>query len=191
MLSSFEITRERKIILIGGAVLLILAAIYRFYPLIGPFFTGSDEIHIKQDIIIRYQNVVGHDRQVETEHARVRRMLSRAEAGLLAGATESLAAVEIQNIINTIAVANNIKIDTMQVMKTRDTEEVGYARIPVRFSFGSDILQLKEMLYRVETHDKLLIVTEINTGLAVRARSGEIRSTVTVEGIMKKKGAAG
>jgi len=171
--------------------LLILAAIYRFYPLIGPFFTGSDEIHIKQDIIIRYQNVVGHDRQVETEHARVRRMLSRAEAGLLAGATESLAAVEIQNIINTIAVANNIKIDTMQVMKTRDAEEVGYARIPVRFSFGSDILQLKEMLYRVETHDKLLIVTEINTGLAIRARSGEIRSSVTVEGIMKKKGVAG
>lgn len=171
--------------------MLILAAIYRFYPLIGPFFSGSDVIYVKHDIIKRYQNVVGRDRHVDAEHARVSRMLSRAETGLLAGATESLAAVEIQNIINTIAVANNIKIDTMQVMKTRDAEEAGYARIPVRFSFGSDILQLKEMLHRVETHDKLLIVAEINTGLAVRARSGEIRSTVTVEGIMKKKGVAG
>ena len=191
MLSSFEITRERKIILIGGAVLLLLAAIYRFYPLIGSLVPGSDELVVKQDIISRYQNVVGRERHVDAEHARVRRMLSRAEAGLLAGATESLAAVEIQNIINAIAVANNIKIDTMQVMKTRDAEEVGYARIPVRFSFGSDILQLKEILHRVETHDKLLIVAEINLGLAIRARSGEIRSTITVEGIMKKKGVTG
>ncbi len=171
--------------------MLLLAAIYRFYPSIGPFFTGSDEIHVKQDIISKYRNVVGRERHVDAEHARVQRMLSRAEAGLLAGATESLAAVEIQNIINAIAVANNIKIDTMQVMKTRDAEEVGYARIPVRFSFGSDILQLKEILHRVETHDKLLIVAEINLGLAIRARSGEIRSTITVEGIMKKKGVTG
>lgn len=171
--------------------MLLLAAIYRFYPLIGPFFSGSDEIHVKQDIIERYQNVVGRDRQVDAEHARVSRMLSRAEAGLLAGATESLAAVEIQNIINTIAAANNIKIDTMQVMKTRDADGVGYAMIPVRFTFGSNILQLKEILHRVEIHDKMLIVSEINTGQTIRSRSGEIRSTITVEGVMKKKGVAG
>jgi hypothetical protein len=191
MLSSFEITRERKIILSVGAVLLILGAIYRFYPLIGPLLTGSDDIFVKQESIGRYQNVVSRDHQVAADHGRISRMLSRAEAGLLAGATESLAAVEIQNIINTVAAANNIKIDTMQVMRTRDADGVGYAMIPVRFTFGSNILQLKEILHRMEIHDKMLIVTEINIGMAVRTRPGELRATITVEGVMKKKGVTG
>lgn len=191
MLSSFEITRERKIILIGGAVLLILAAIYRFYPLVGPLFGGTDEILIKQEIIGGYQNIVNQSPRIDKEHIRMNRMLAKAEAGLLSGVTESLAAVEIQNIINTIAAANNIKIDTLQVLKTRDADEVGYAMIPVRVSFGSDILQLKEMLHRMETNDKMLIVSEVTSGLSIIARSGGIRSTITVEGVMKKKGAAG
>jgi type II secretory pathway component PulM len=191
MLPAFEITRERKIILIGGAVLLLLAAIYRFYPLIGPIFSGSDEIRMKQKIISRYQNVVARADRVDADHARIRRMLSRSEAGRLAGATESLAAVEIQNIINTFATANNINIDTMQVMKTREVEGIDYAMIPVRFAFGSDILQLKEILHRMETHDKMLIISEINTGVGMRTRSRDIGSTITVEGVMKKKGATG
>jgi hypothetical protein len=188
MLPAFEITRERKIILIGGAVLLLLAAIYRFYPLIGPMFSGSDEIRMKQEILGRYQNVVARGDRVDADYARVSRMLSRVDAGLLSGATESLAAVEIQNIINTIATANNIKIETMQVMRTRDVDEVGYAMIPVRFVFGSDIPQLKDMLYGIESHDKLLIVSEINVGISTSRRTDDIRSTVAVEGVMKKRG---
>jgi type II secretory pathway component PulM len=191
MLPSFEITKERKIILIGGAVLLFLAAVYRFYPLIGPMFSGSDDIRMKQELFGRYQNVAARSEQVDADHARIRRTLSRIEAGLLSGATESLAAVEIQNIINTIASANKIKIDTMQVMRTREAEDAGYAMIPVRFAFGSDIPQLKDMLYGIESHDKLLLVADGSFALSVTARNGAIRSTITVEGLMKKKGGAG
>jgi hypothetical protein len=191
MLPSFEITKERKIILIGGAVLLFLAVAYRFYPLIDPMISGSDDIRMKQELIGRYQNVAARSEQVDADHARIRRILSRVEAGLLSGATESLAAVEIQNIINTIAAANKIKIDTMQVMRTREAEDAGYAMIPVRFAFGSDIPQLKDMLYGIESHDKLLLVADVNFALSVTARNGAIRSTVTVEGVMKKKGGTG
>jgi hypothetical protein len=191
MLSSFEITKERKIILIGGAVLLFLAAVYRFYPLIDPMFSGSDDIRMKQELIGRYQNVAARSEQVDADHVRIRRILSRVESGLLSGATESLAAVEIQNIINTIAAANKIKIDTMQVMRTREAEDAGYAMIPVRFAFGSDIPQLKDLLYGIESHDKLLLVADVNFALSIAARNGAIRSTITVEGVMKKKGGTG
>ncbi len=191
MLPSFEITKERKIILIGGAVLLLLAAIYRFYPHITPVFSGSDDIQLKQETIGRYQAVVIRKDQVDADHARMRRLLSRVEDGLLPGATESLAAVEIQNIIDTIAAANKIKIDTMQVMRTRDAEDAGYAMIPVRFAFGSDIPQLKDMLYGIESHAKLLIVSDVSLALSVTARNGAIRSTVTVEGVIRKKGGTG
>lgn len=189
MLPSFEITRERKIILIAGLVLLIMAAIYRFYPSVSELFAGSDEIRIKQDLIARYQHIVDRGRQIDADHARMRRVLTQVESGLLSGATESLAAVEIQNIINTLALENNVKIDTLQVLKTRDVENVDYTMVPVRFSFGSGIPQLKDMLYRIESHDKILIVSDINSGLAVSTRTGNIRSTITVEGVMKKKGA--
>lgn len=188
MFKSLKINKERKYILIGGAVLLLFGMIYRFYPSIQGLFSISDEIAIKKNHIEKFIKVVNQKDRIDKQRLNLNRILNRMESGLFTGETPSLAAVELQNILNEIAHATNIKIKTMQVLKETEPGEQVYINIPVRFSFNSNVLQLKEMLYEIEASLKLLIITDMNVDLLRRRKQQDhIRSTITVQGVMKYK----
>ena len=191
MLNLLKINKERKYILIGGAVLLFFGMIYRFYPNIHGLVSISDEIAVKKNHIVKYLNVVNQRGRINTERVNLNRILNRLESGLFTGKTPSLAAVELQNILNEIANTNNVKINTMQVLKETEPGEHIYIKIPVRFSFNSNVLQLKEMLYEIAASSKLLIITDMNVDLLRRKQQGKIRATITVQGVMKQKESSG
>ncbi len=187
MFNSIKINKERKYILIGGAVLLFFGMIYRFYPNIHGIVSVSDEIAIKKNHIVKYLNVVNQRERINKERINLNRILNRMESGLFSGKTPSLAAVELQNMLNEIAHTNNVKIKTMQVLKETEPGEQIYIKIPVRFSFNSNVLQLKEILYEMAVSPKLLIITAMDIDLTRRKLEGNIRATITVQGIMKNK----
>jgi hypothetical protein len=185
MKTSFKLTKERKYILIIGVVLLLLGAVYRSYPTVSSFFSASDDIDFKKKNIEKYLRAVSARKHLEKKKNQLNRELGRLEEKLLASSTPSLAAVEVQGIINEIAQANNVKVQTMQVLDAKDDGEIGYVAIPVKFSINSNILQLKEIIYKIESTSKLLIIKELNVDTGTRSLPGEIRATMTVEGIMK------
>jgi Tfp pilus assembly protein PilO len=182
---SLKLTKERKYILFIGVVLLVLGVGYRFYPTVSSFFSASDEIDFKKKNIEKYLHAVSARKHLEKKKNQLNRELDRLEEKLLTSHTPSLAAVEIQGMINEIAQANNVKVQTMQVLDAKDDSEIGYVAIPVKFSFNSNILQLKEIIYKIESPSKSLIIKELNVDTGSRSTPGEIRATMTVEGIMK------
>ena len=145
MLESIPLTKERKMILAFGAVVLLLGAIYRFYPNIHAMVSVSDEMAVKQKQVETYAGIVAQRQQIAKENATVKRLLNQTEARLLAGATPSLAAVEIQNILNAIGAQSNVKFVSMRVMKPEEDEKTGFVRLPVQFSMNSSISHLKVM----------------------------------------------
>ena len=185
MLDTMGLTRERKMILIIGAVLLMCGAIYRFYPDLAAFFNGSDEIAMTENHVKKYLKVVAQKPAAEKENRLVKRQFKQMEDRLLTGETSSLAAVEIQDILNGIGEVSGVKFMTMRVMKPVETEEAAYVRLPVQFSMNADVGQLKEIIYKIEASPKLLIVTELDAHLARSKDQDLIRTTMTVEGIMK------
>jgi hypothetical protein len=191
MLASIPLNKERKMILAFGAVILLLGAIYRFYPDIHAMVSVSDEMAVKLKQVETYKSIVAQSQQIAKENAAAKRMLNQAEARLLPGATPALAAVEIQNSLNAIATANQLTFDSMRVMKPENDEAAGFIRLPVQFSMNATIVQLKDILYKIEASPKLLIVKEFDASLSrSRDQNALIRSTVTVEGVMRRSGAA-
>ena len=190
MLDSLPLTKERKMIIAFGAIVLLMGAIYRFYPEIHAMVSVSDEMAVKQKQVETYAGIVAQRQQIEKESAYVKRVLNQTEARLLPGATPSLAAVEIQNALNAIGTENNVKFVTMRVMKPEEDENSDFVRLPVQFSMSSTILQLRDILYKIEASSKLLIVKELDASLSKSRDQGDlIRSTITVEGIMRRAGA--
>lgn len=188
MFKSITLNKERKNILIIGAVLLLIGIVYRFYPAIHDLFSVSDEIDIKKKNIEKYYQIVAKQKGIDRLKNQLGKIMDRAEAGLLTGKTSALAAVEVQGIINDIAGADNVKIQTMQVLnakESKESEDLGYVPIPVKFSIKSNMLQLKDMIYKIESSDKLLVITELDVDAGARGETGEVRSTMTVEGVMK------
>lgn len=191
MVNKTAMTRERKIILLAGAFLLVIGAMYRFWPAIVSTVSVADDIAFKTDQVEKYQQIAARKDQVVKENAGIKKQFRQMESRLLTGSTPSLSAVEIQNTLNAIAEAVGVKFSTMRVMKAVESEEADYVRVPVQFSMDSDILQFKDLIYQIETSSRLLVVSELDIR-QLRSRDGyRIRSVVTVEGVMETPAVAG
>ncbi len=182
----FKLSKERKIILIAGALLLLIGVIYRNLPVFDNIASLDDEIILKEKKLIKYRRMVKERNELDQKLITLNRTLDKAQAGLLNGETPSLAAVDIQNRINKIAGNVEVEVLTMRVLKTDEKEENLYMAVPVQVTFRSRMRQLKEMLYMIENNAKLLKISDFRIRLIHSKEEGEVQATLTVEGFMKR-----
>jgi hypothetical protein len=185
----FNISKERKYILIGGGVLLLLGLLYRFFPIIQDLQPAGSEIILKKQQIAKYLKKIQKRDKLESRLTTLNRNLARAELGLLTGETTALAAVDIQNILSEITKKIDIEIKTMRVIKSVDLENMNYLSIPVQFTLKSTIRQLKDLLYKIESSPKFLTISNIKIRNTSGKQPEQIQSTITVSGFLKKENA--
>ena len=181
-----KINKQKKYILIAGAVILFFGLIYRLAPFFQDVGRADTEIILKEKRLEKYRQMLRQATDLEARLISLNRSLDRLEAGLLTGKTPSLAAVDIQNILNDIAGRNGVDIKTVRVLKHQALEEELYLRIPIQFSISSDIGQLKKILYSIRSSSKNLTVQKLDINVVKRGNSRKINSNITIAGFMKK-----
>lgn len=179
------IAKERKYILIGGILLLLAGAAYRFLPAIESVFAKSDEMQFKEMELEKYRAALRKKTLLQAERVAAERELARVEAGLLTPSTPALAAVDIQNMLNNIAEQKKIVIRSMRVLEPKPVEAEQYLTIPLEVTATASIRQVKELLFRIENAPKLLKVIKLRIRLPNYRRPEEIYTSFTVEGFMK------
>jgi hypothetical protein len=180
--------KKRLTLLIGGAVLILFGLAFRFYPYYEGIIGSEADITDTKSRIAMASRIVKGKGRLEANLASLEKSLGQAEAGLLTGKTAALAAVDIQNTLNEIALGTGIEIKSMQVLKSQDPKQDAepYVSVPVQFSVSLTIRQLKDILYKIETSPKFFLTVEwIRIGLAGAASPGQIRCDIAVSGIMK------
>lgn len=180
----------RKPLLIFGALVLTLGLIYRFWPELEQFGSPRAEVEIKIKQIRKYQELIKEKGAVEARKTSLAKAMAAAEEGLLTGKTASLAAVEIQNALDGIARTTKGDIKTLRILKTEEIQKEPYVMVPVEFTLTSNIRQLKEIIYLIETSPKYLAIQQMRIDVA-RVRGGSsatIQSQITVAGLMRKEG---
>jgi hypothetical protein len=180
--------RTKALLLIGGA-LLIAGLGYRFMPTLQGLNTPNEEIAVKEKQLRKYARMVESGKALSEELEANGKVLRELQSGLLAGKTPSLAAVDVQNILQGIAAGSGVEIRKVRVLKPEEIEGTDYVSIPVQFTLSSTIRQLKGVLYGLETASRYLSVEKITMKASRSPRKrddGIIQSDVTVSGKMKK-----
>lgn len=181
-----SLTRERKYILIGGAIVLFFGLVYWALPLFQGIYDGGAQIAAKEKQLAKYRRVIGEGEELKKRLASLTAELEQGESGFLKGKTPSLAAVDIQNILNAITAQSDVEVKSKRVLKAVQQENTKYLSIPVKFSIVSTIRQLKEILYGIETSDKNLMVREIRITVPRSKGKEQLRVDMTVAGFMKE-----
>ena len=169
-------------------VLLLFGLAYRLYPVYQGLAGGPADAAVLQKRIAKYRQAVDNKASLEARLAVMEKSLEQAESGLLNGKTEALAAVDVQNALNEIAVAGGVEIKRMQVLKsdTQNPDEALYISVPVQFSVTVTIRQLQDILYKIETCPKMYLTLQwIRINTTGSRDAGEIRCDMAVAGIMK------
>jgi len=185
---NFTIGKNRKYLLIAGALLLLFALIYRALPLIQDLWPTDDEIALKNKHLAKYRQIVGEKDAVETRLAALKKNVKQGESGLLRGKTPALVAADIQKILHDLAKKSKVEIKRVRVLKAVELEQSDYLSVPVQLNINADIRQLKEILYRIEASQKYLTVKKMKIKVITRRRGkqGLINSDITVHGFLKK-----
>ena len=184
--------KKRRYLLIVGVVLLLFGLAFRLFPFYEGMKGGETDIAATKKRVAKYRQVVKGKGELETRLASLNRSLEQAEAGLLTGKTAALAAVDIQNTLNEIALGSGIEIKSMQVLKSQNQNQNQkqkaelYISVPVQFSVSLTIRQLKDILYKIEASPKFFLTVQwIRISVAGAESPGQIRCDIAVSGIMK------
>jgi Tfp pilus assembly protein PilO len=178
--------KRRRTHLIAGAVLLLFGFAFRFLPFFEGIQGGETEVAVQKKRVEKYRQRVKGRGALEASLASMTKSLERAEAGLLTGKTEALAAVDIQNILNEIALGSGLEIRSVQVLKSQKKDSDLYITVPVQFSVSATIRQLKDILYKIEASPKFFLTVErIAISVAGYGGPGQLRVDITVSGVMK------
>jgi hypothetical protein len=98
-LISLQLRKGQKITVAGLALLAFVAMIYLFTSLNRSTHTVNEALDLKQLNLAKYRQKLLEKKVVERELLALRNTMKQAEAALLTGKTQSLAAAEIQEIV--------------------------------------------------------------------------------------------
>ena len=182
----FKLGKRISYILLGGGVILLLGLAYRLFPLLGNM-SSNEETILKERQVAKYRKVIQEKTKLEERFSSLKRTLEQVESGVFSGETPSLAAADIQKIVDEITSRSDVSIKEVRVSKPEQSSFENYLSIPVEFSFNCSIRQLKDILYHIDTSTKHLTVSKIQLNLIGGSQNDQIQANLTVAGIMKKE----
>ena len=180
-----NIDKRKKYILAFGAVLLIMAIAYRFSPDLDGIYPSENEVAELTDQLSSYRLQLKKLKGVKARTRRLEKELAEQRSNLFTADTPSLAAVEIQKIIDRIVSESSVEISSTQVLDARQIKAKPYMEVPIRITFAATIDKLKNILYEIEFASKYLKI--IDAKCRSSARGGENRRisvNLTVAGLM-------
>ena len=182
------VDKRRRYLLIAGAVLLLFGFAFWLFPFFEGIQGGQTDIAAQKKRVAKYRQTVKGRGELEARLVSLNKSLEQVEAGLLTGKTAALAAVDIQNILNEIALGSGVEIKSVQVLTSQNQKQDAelYISVPVQFTVSATIRQLKDILYKIEASPKFFLTVErIGISVAGAGGPGQMRVDITVSGIMK------
>jgi len=182
-----KISPRDKKFLTAGAVAVCLFVLLKF--LVLPFFDERGQV--KEDLAFKVQTLKKYEGYLK-EHSALEQKLKalskedrKTNRSLLKGETPSLAAADLQKIVDKIAGKSKVSIKSVKVMDPGEDED--FMTIPVRVQFEGDLTKMTKFVEFIETEGKLLTIPELKIRVKNKRRPAEIAVTCVVVGFMKQE----
>ncbi len=180
--------RDKKVLMIGGlAVVLFLIINY----VISPFIESENDIQEgteqKEMLLQKYERVINQRGEIEKKLAKMKREQSGLNKKLLKGSTPSLAAAEMQKMLENISKKYDLELKSVKV---KDAEESGeFLAIPLEIRLTTDLNSTRKFLADLEKNSKYLIIPKLKISVKNQRDPKEVIVTLVVTGFFMKKDA--
>lgn len=157
-----KISGRDKIFLAVGGGALVLAALYQF--LILPMYQGhldtKAEVAAKSKLLARYQGLWDSKGEVEKKLKEIQAKYSSLEAMFLKEKNQSLAAAELQTILEDLSVQSGAVISSSKVMGSR--KDGKFEAITIQLDVKSPLKNLLDFIFLVENAKEYLSIGELH-----------------------------
>lgn len=173
--------RERRLILLAGVVVLILAANwYVVEPMMDRRERVQTLIEARQALLDRQERLVARRAGYVREHEALRGEVARRRAQLLPGDKAPLAASELQKLVKSTAQQSGVEVRSERVLPT--TTRGGYSEVPVEITLSGPIRGIVSFLHQLDGAPMLLTIQDVKLRVVSVGAPREILATVAMAG---------
>jgi len=178
--------RDRKILTIGiGAVVLFLVFTY----VISPFIESEQDIRERTQqremLLQKYEKIIGQRKEIEKKLTQIKRKQGKLSKKLLKGSTPSLAAAEMQKMLEQISKKHNLELKSVKVKVAE--EEGDFLAIPLEIRLTTDLNRTRMFLADLEKNQKYLIIPKLKISVKNQRDPKEVIVTIVVTGFFMEE----
>ena len=181
-----KLSKRDKKLIIAGAVAVAIFCFFKFglFPVYDTFVERRKDIEQKEKTQEKYLKFIKEQADFQKSGKDRGKDEVLMQQSLLKGETASLAAADIQKIVDEIAKESKVDMQSVKVLDSETKDD--FVVIPVQISFSSDLTRLVKFLQRIETGKKLLTIPELKIRVKNELKPQDVSVTLTVAGYEKK-----
>ena len=173
----------------AGVILVLVAYALVISPLLDLKDSWALELDKKAMLLEKYKALDKDKQAVTRAYQNLHKNLTQAEGQLLTGTNPAVASADLQEILKNLTRTLGVQVNSTKVLPPQESGV--YLEVPIEVQMSCTIDQLVMMLYRLEHHEKLLVITEMDINAPRRRRRAQqedstLRAHLVVEGLMKK-----
>ena len=181
--------RDRKILTIG-IVAVALFLVYNY--VISPFIESEQDIRERTEqremLLQKYEKIISQRKEIEKKLTQIKRQQGQLNKKLLKGSTPSLAAAEMQKMLEQISKKHDLELKSVKV---KDAEKEGdFLAIPLEIRLTTDLNSTKKFLSDLEKNQKYLIIPQLKISVKNQRDPQEVIVTIVVTGFFMEQAAA-
>ena len=181
--------RDRKILTIGVvAVVLFLVFTY----VISPFMESEQDIRESSEqremLLQKYEKIISQRKEIEKKLTQIKRQQGQLNKKLLKGSTPSLAAAEMQKMLEQISKKHDLELKSVKVKEAE--KEGDFLAIPLEIRLTTDLNRTRMFLSDLEKNQKYLIIPQLKISVKNQRDPQEVIVTIVVTGFFMEEAAA-
>ncbi len=180
------ITERDKKVLIGGGIFVILyiLVIYVAQPIYKKQKNTVQEIENKILFIEKYYAVVNQKNLYESQDKVNKDFGASLTQRFLAETQPGLATAEMQKILEDISRQAGVQLPRVRVEKMKYIETL--LAVPVELTLKSTMRSLTEFIRLVESHEKFMIIQEVNTRVVNKTDPEQLQTRLLIAGFIQQ-----
>ncbi len=176
---------KKSVIILIIAVALFALAKFLLIPMFDKFSEQKATIKFKEQTLEKYAKAIKQQEGLKSRLKKLQRENRKTNKSFLKGETASLAAADLQKIIDGIAEKIKIEIKSVKVMDSIQKE--GLIEIPIQIMFTSDLAMFEKLINNIENNRKLLTIPELKIRVKNKRKPMGISVTMKISGFVQKE----
>jgi K+ transporter len=176
--------REKRILLIGGLIVIIIFIYQLSIWYNGMRTTLHDYTEAKEITLEKQLRKISEKENIQREHQALSLEIKELDKMLLAGDKPPVVAAKIQSILKEMASSLKIEITLEKALDPVDKEL--YLGIPVEIGFTAPTEKLMKMLYKIRTSKFIFTISEVKVLVKNVRKPVDAYTTIVVNGFIRK-----
>jgi len=166
-------------------VAVVLFGLIKFivFPMSDKVSERRTSVNFKGLSLEKYKKAIEQKENLQLKLKNLKKENRKSTNSFLKGETASLAAADLQKIIDGIAEKNKVEIKSVKVLDSIQQE--GLTAIPIQAMFNSDLTMLEKFISSIENNKKLLTIPALKIRVKNKRKPAGISVTMTIKGYVQ------